>query len=171
MRTTQSGALPPPRAQYHPYDESAGRCIPPASSISVGFTPGGRVPAAAGGVAGSVVTVVDSSHSPRNGGGGTAAGGGVGVLGTSGGGGPVSPRQKAGTVTVMTSGSKRQITKDVSANNLTSSSLNSSHYNTNNRDGGAFSPMPAARGARKGVGKCSALYDYDAQSDQELRWV
>jgi hypothetical protein len=51
IRISKSGALPPPRAQYHPFDESAGRCLAPSSSISVGFTPGGRVLAPQGSVA------------------------------------------------------------------------------------------------------------------------
>ncbi len=66
IRQSKSGAMPPPRAQYHPYDESAGRCLAPSSSISVGFAPGGRVLAAPGSAG---VTVVDATRqiSPRSG--------------------------------------------------------------------------------------------------------
>ena len=76
---TKSGAAPPPRAQYHPYDESAGRCLAPSSSISVGFTPGGRVLA---------------TGSQR-----TAAAGSAGAVGSSA--NQLSPRMgaRAGTVT------------------------------------------------------------------------
>jgi hypothetical protein len=73
IRQSKSGALPPPRAQYHPYDESAGRCLAPQSSISVGFAPGGRVLAAPGSAG---VTVVDAMRqvSPRSAGTGRISG-------------------------------------------------------------------------------------------------
>ena len=73
IRQSKSGALPPPRAQYHPYDESAGRCLAPSSSISVGFAPGGRVLAAQGSAG---VTVVDATRqvSPRSAGSGRISG-------------------------------------------------------------------------------------------------
>jgi hypothetical protein len=33
QQATKSGMMPPARAQYHPYDEAAGRCMAPSSSI------------------------------------------------------------------------------------------------------------------------------------------
>lgn len=134
ISAARSGAAPPPRAQYHPYDESAGRCMAPSSSISVGFAPGGRVPAAA--VSGSPggVTVMEATSTPQR---------------------AVSPRS-------MTTTSSPAITTTSRSN----SSLNVSSKSISVVSKSARAPAPVTQPT--GIGKCTALYDYDGQGDQEL---
>ncbi len=94
IRSSKSGALPPPRAQYHPYDESAGRCLAPSSSISVGFAPGGRVLAAPGSAGVTVVDATARQTSPRS---GTMAGGSGRISGVKSGSGSSSGGLRKGS--------------------------------------------------------------------------